>query len=161
MQRFLSILLSLALSSVLCAGCSPSAARKDGGAGKLSVVSTIFPGYDFTREVAGGQVELAMLLPPGAESHSFEPTPQDIIKIQNCDVFIYVGGDSDTWVDGILDSMDTSGMKIISMMDLVETVPEELWRAWRTTTATITAMKSIPMTFATAPCPIGREAGAP
>lgn len=126
MKRFLSILLPLALAVMLCAGCSPSAPQKDDSGKKLSVVSTIFPGYDFTREVAGEHVELAMLLPPGAESHSFEPTPQDIIKIQNCDVFIYVGGDSDTWVAGMLDTMDTSGMEIISLMDLVETVPEEI-----------------------------------
>ena len=125
MKRVFPILLSLALLITLCAGCGPSPSQEGDGE-KLSVVSTTFPGYDFTRAVAGEQVELTMLLPPGAESHSFEPTPQDIIKIQNCDVFIYVGGDSDTWVDGILDSMDTSGMQIISMMDLVETVPEEI-----------------------------------
>ena len=133
MKRFIIMLLTLSLLTALCAGCGPSASsapseprQEEAGGKKLSVVSTIFPGYDFTRAVAGGQVELTMLLPPGAESHSFEPTPQDIIKIQNCDVFIYVGGDSDTWVDGILETMDTSRMKILSMMDLVETVPEEL-----------------------------------
>jgi len=93
---------------------------------KLSVVSTIFPGYDFTREIAGETVSLSMLLPPGSESHSFEPTPQDIIKIQNCDVFIYIGGESDAWVEGILDSIDTSGMTILSMMDLVDVVEEKI-----------------------------------
>jgi zinc transport system substrate-binding protein len=65
-----------------------------------------------------------MLLPPGAESHSFEPTPQDIIKVQNCDVFIYVGGESDAWVERILESMDTSRMSIVSLMDCVEVVEE-------------------------------------
>lgn len=126
MKRIFSILISLMLVAMLFAGCNQPLSSKNDGTEKLSVVSTIFPGYDFTREVAGEQVELTMLLPPGGESHSFEPTPQDILKIQNCDVFIYVGGESDTWVDGILDSMDTSGMKILSMMDLVETVPEEI-----------------------------------
>ena len=125
-KRFLSVLFSLALVVTLCVGCSPSTTQKENDTETLSVVSTIFPGYDFTREVAGEHIELTMLLPPGAESHSFDPTPQDIITIQNCDVFIYVGGDSDAWVKGILDSMDTSDMKILSMMDLVETVPEEL-----------------------------------
>jgi len=93
---------------------------------KLSVVATIFPQYDFVREIAGDSVELIMLLPPGSESHSFDPTPQDIITIQNCDVFIYVGGESDEWVNQILDSMDTGNMKIISLMHLVETVEEEV-----------------------------------
>lgn len=92
----------------------------------ISIVSTIFPGYDFARAVAGDRAELKMLLPPGAESHSFEPTPQDIIAIQNCDLFLYVGGDSDSWVDGILDSMDTDDMKILSMMEIVDPVTEEI-----------------------------------
>jgi zinc transport system substrate-binding protein len=96
------------------------------GEGKLQVVTTNFPSYDFVREIAGDKVSLTMLLPPGAESHSFEPTPRDIITIQNCDVFIYGGGESDTWVEGILESMDTSRMSIISLMDCVEVVEEEI-----------------------------------
>jgi zinc transport system substrate-binding protein len=92
--------------------------------GKIDVVTTIFPPYDFVRAIAGDKVNLTMLLPPAAESHSFEPTIQDIIKVQNSDVFIYVGGESDEWVDRILDSMDTSRMKIITLMDCVEVVEE-------------------------------------
>jgi zinc transport system substrate-binding protein len=100
--------------------------------GKISVVATNFPSYDFARAVAGGasaaegKADITMLLRPGSESHSFEPTPRDIIKIQNCDVFIYVGGESDEWVKGILESIDTSKMKIVSLMDCVETVEEEI-----------------------------------
>jgi zinc transport system substrate-binding protein len=94
--------------------------------GKLQVVATIFPPYDFVREIAGDRVNLTMLLPPGAESHSFEPTPRDIITVQNCDVFIYVGGESDAWVEGILKSMDTSRMSIITLMDCVDVVEEEI-----------------------------------
>jgi zinc transport system substrate-binding protein len=67
-----------------------------------------------------------MLLPPGAESHSFEPTPKDIITVQNSDVFIYIGGESDAWVDTILESMDSGGMKILSLMDTVNVVEEEI-----------------------------------
>jgi zinc transport system substrate-binding protein len=69
-------------------------------------------------------VSLTMLLPPGAESHSFEPTPRDIIAVQNCDLFIYVGGESDDWVGRILDSMDTTRMRIITLMDCVDVVEE-------------------------------------
>jgi zinc transport system substrate-binding protein len=100
--------------------------RKDAGKGngKINVVTTIFPPYDFVREIAGDQVNLTMLLQPGAESHSFEPTPQDIIKVQNCDVFIYVGGESDAWVERILESLDTGGMEIITLMDCVDVVEE-------------------------------------
>jgi zinc transport system substrate-binding protein len=104
----------------------PAGGRKDAGKGngKTNVVATIFPPYDFVREIAGDRVNLTMLLPPGAESHSFEPTPQDIIKVQNCDVFVYVGGESDSWVERILESMDTSRMSIVSLMDCVEVVEE-------------------------------------
>jgi zinc transport system substrate-binding protein len=67
-----------------------------------------------------------MLLPPGAESHSFEPSPRDIITVQNSGIFIYVGGEGDVWVDRILESIDTSKMKIIRMMDAVDVVEEEI-----------------------------------
>jgi zinc transport system substrate-binding protein len=93
---------------------------------KIKIVVTIFPQYDFIREIAKDKVDLTMLLHPGAESHSFEPTPADIIKIKNCDVFIYVGGESDEWVRKILNSMDTSGKKVISLMSLVKPVEEEV-----------------------------------
>jgi zinc transport system substrate-binding protein len=97
--------------------------------GKITVTATIFPPYDFTRAIAGDKVNLNMLLPPGAESHSFEPTPRDIIAIQNSDIFVYIGGESDSWVDRILDSMDakyTQNMKIIKLMDNVDVVEEEI-----------------------------------
>jgi zinc transport system substrate-binding protein len=116
---FVCILVSLVMTL-------PARGRQDTGRvdGKINVVTTIFPPYDFVRQITGDKVSLTMLLPPGAESHSFEPTPQDIIKVQNCDVFIYVGGESDAWVEQILDSMDTSRMEIITLMDCVEVVEE-------------------------------------
>jgi zinc transport system substrate-binding protein len=93
---------------------------------KISVVCTIFPQYDFVRQIAGNDVNLTMLLPPGAESHSFEPTPQDIKEINNCNLFVYVGGDSDSWIDSILSSLDNSKIKTLRMMDSVKLVQEEL-----------------------------------
>jgi len=130
MKCIFPILFALILALSLFSGCGQTTQNKGSNVpdsdNKLSVVSTIFPGYDFTREIAGETVSLSMLLPPGSESHSFEPTPQDVIKIQNCDVFIYIGGESDSWVDGILASMDTSNMTILSMMDLVDVVEEEI-----------------------------------
>jgi zinc transport system substrate-binding protein len=93
--------------------------------GKINVTTTIFPPYDFVRQIAGTRVNLNMLLPPGSESHSFEPSPRDIITIQNSDIFIYVGGESDSWVDRILDSMNTDNMKILAILNTVEAVEEE------------------------------------
>ncbi|GHT01196.1 periplasmic divalent manganese/zinc-binding lipoprotein [Synergistales bacterium] len=92
----------------------------------VNVIATIFPPYDFAREIAGDKANVTMLLPPASESHSFEPTPRDIIAIQNCDVFIYVGGESDEWVNGVLSGVITSGMKIMTLMDCVEAVKEEV-----------------------------------
>ena len=91
---------------------------------KINVISVNFPGYDFAKEIAGENINLTLLLPPGSESHSFEPTPQDIIKIQNCDIFIYVGGESDSWVTGVLKSMENKNIKILAMIDLVNKVEE-------------------------------------
>lgn len=95
-------------------------------ADRLSVVTTVFPAYDFTREIAENAVSVSILLPPGAESHSFEPTPQDIIRIQNSALFICVGGESESWVERVLSSMDTSRMRIVRMMDCVQTLEEEM-----------------------------------
>jgi zinc transport system substrate-binding protein len=93
--------------------------------GKLNVVATIFPEYDFLRQIAGDHINLSMLLKPGAESHTYEPTPQDILTVQSSNLFVYVGGDSDAWVDSILESMDQSKMNIVTLMDCVSLVPEE------------------------------------
>ncbi len=92
---------------------------------KISVVSTIFPPYDFARAVAGDKAEVKMLLRPGAEIHSFDPSPADILAIRNADVFLYIGGESDVWVDTILSSMDISGKQIVRLMDAVTLVEEE------------------------------------
>ena len=92
---------------------------------KISVVATIFPQYDFVRQIAGDDVELKMLLKPGEETHSYEPTPQDMIAIQNSDLFIYVGGENDAWVEDILESMPDNGRTTLKLVDCVDTVEEE------------------------------------
>jgi len=110
-------------------GCYRSSASK--AEGKINVVSVIFPSYDFVRVIAGDRVNLIMLLKPGAESHSYEPSPQDMITIKNSDLFIYPGGQSYNWVDRILASMgdpkgNTGGRpKVLKMLDMVNSVEEE------------------------------------
>lgn len=93
---------------------------------QLKIVSTIFPGYDFARTIAGDNANITMLIYPGSEIHSFEPSPQDIINIQDSDVFIYVGGESEAWVEKIIANLDTNRTKIVRMMDAVDLVKEEL-----------------------------------
>ena len=125
MKRITVITLGALFAAVLLLSyCSK--AKNDTNDGKLRIVTTIFPPYDFTREITGGNANIIMLLPPGSESHSFEPTPKDVIEIQNCNVFIYTGGESDVWVDKILASMDTSKMKIITLINCVKAVKEEI-----------------------------------
>ena len=94
---------------------------------KYSVVSTSFPGYDFARAVTKNtNISTKMLVKPGAETHTYEPTPQDIIDIKNADMFVYVGGDSDTWVEKILKDVDTKKTHVVKLVDLVSTVNEEI-----------------------------------
>ena len=90
-------------------------------------MSTSFPGYDFARAVAGNNTEVSvkMLLKPGAESHTFEPTPQDILTIKNSNLFLYVGGDSDEWVKKVISEIDPKKTKVMKLIDLVKTKNEE------------------------------------
>lgn len=121
MKRALFLLLAcipICLSS--CSGTPREAPEP----GKISVVATNFPAYDFARQVGAGAADVTMLLPPGGESHSYEPTAQDILKIQNCDLFVYTGGESDSWVDKVLHSLGT-GIRTLKMMDCVSVIEED------------------------------------
>jgi len=91
---------------------------------ELSIVTTCFPPYDFARAVTGDSDNITMLLCPGAEAHSYEPTPLDIFKIKQCDVFIYIGGEGEIWADEILESIDTSEKHIIKLSDYAELLDE-------------------------------------
>lgn len=93
--------------------------------GRLRVVAAGFPPYDFARAVAGEAASVTMLLPPGTETHSYDPTPGDIRTIRDCDVFLYGGGESDAWLDGILASLDTGSIRILRMTETVPLLGEE------------------------------------
>ncbi len=103
-------------------GTSGSTTKKE----PLKIICTNFASYDFVRQIVGDKAQVSMLLKPGAEAHSYEPSPKDIQDIQKSDLFIYVGGDSDEWVDGVLGSMDKSKVKPFKMMDTVKLYEEEL-----------------------------------
>lgn len=124
MKKYLSLFL-VAIIGIFMTACD---AQKDNvikDDNRISIVSTIFPGYDFAKQIVGDNAEVSMLLPPGVESHSYEPSPQDIINIQNSDILIYVGGESEQWVDKILDSMDNKVITV-KMMDAVQLYEEEI-----------------------------------
>ncbi len=120
MRRLLCIVMCAVLACGALCGCEPY--RKGD---RLSIVTTSFPPYDFARAVAGDSADITMLLSPGAEAHSYEPTPLDIAKIQQCDVFVCIGGEGEVWVDKILDSLDTSDMTVICLFDYVQPLAEE------------------------------------
>ena len=99
-----ALLMILALVLGTVTGCAAQEPDQTGD-GKMKIVTTIFPPYDFARAVIGSSetADIKMLLSPGEEVHSYEPTPLDIREIQDCDLFIYVGGENDVWVERILE----------------------------------------------------------
>ncbi len=119
-------------SNILCASVilavlstMPVAAKAKSKSAKPVIVATIYPQYDFARAVAGDNAEVSMLLKPGAEVHSYEPTPKDIKKMQKADLFIYTGGENDVWIEKIL-SNNGKMPRTLKLLDLVDTVGEEL-----------------------------------
>lgn len=114
-KRFFAVLLvaALLLGGSAFAGENPS------------IVCTNFPCYDFARAVTGGMADLRLLIKPGAEVHSFEPTPADIMAIADCDLFIYIGGESDAWVEDILSSFGSDAPDTLRMFDCVEAMEAE------------------------------------
>lgn len=116
MKRLIAILLCLCL--MLC-GCTAEP-EKPHDETKLQIVCTSFPAYDFAREIAGDRAELTLLIKPGSEVHSYEPTPKDMIRIQESDLFICNGGESEQWAETLI----TPKLNTIYMMDCVDTVEE-------------------------------------
>ncbi|MDD3140717.1 MAG: metal ABC transporter substrate-binding protein [Lachnospiraceae bacterium] len=125
LNKVILFVVTVVLSVTALSACKKKENSTKVFADKISVVATIFPEYDFLRQIGGEHINLTMLLPPGAESHSFEPTPQDIKAITKSNMFVYVGGDSDAWVDSILDSIDTKNTKVVTLMDCVSLVEEK------------------------------------
>ena len=122
-MKFIRHLLAfLCCAALLCPSCIASALSAEEG---MSIVCTIFPAYDFARRLAGDTAQVRLLLPPGSESHSYEPSPRDIIDIQEADLFLYAGGESDSWVDGILASMGDSAPRALRLTDCVTLLAEE------------------------------------
>lgn len=104
-------------------GSSQNAAAGDG---RLQVAATIFPYYDFLRQIGGDRIGLQLVVPAGMDSHSFEPTPADMIAMQEADILVCNGGAMEQWVSQVLSSLDTGDRKVLTMMDYVDVVEEEL-----------------------------------
>lgn len=123
MKKVIALLLALVIATSLLAGCGrQNDPTGDTKTDQLSIVTTIFPEYDWVREILGDKAdsaELTMLLDNGVDLHSYQPTADDIIKISNCDLFIYVGGESDEWVDDALKEATNKNMKDINLLDVL------------------------------------------
>ena len=119
MKRVISLLLAVLCVFSLCA-CG--AEIDDTDSVGLSIVCTSFPAYDFAREISGENANLTLLIKPGSEVHSYEPTPKDVIRIQNADLFICNGGEGEEWVE----ELASNCKNILRMMDCVEALEEEI-----------------------------------
>ena len=121
MRRLRAFLLALTVAAGLC-GCGRKPLQDNG---KLRVVCTLFPYYDFVRQIGGDDVDVTLVVPAGRETHSFEPTPLDVIRISEADVFVYNGGESEQWVENILDAAGENIPYVLSMMGAAELHEEE------------------------------------
>ena len=120
---------SLLLAGFLSFGvCACTSAGASGSNGKLKIVTTIFPEYDWVKEIAGDKIsniDLTLLLDNGVDLHSYQPTAQDIIKISSCDVFVYVGGESDEWVEDVLKEAVNKNMQVVNLMETLGSAVKE------------------------------------
>lgn len=114
MKKF-ALILAMILVLITAVSCRP---LSTGGEG-LSIVTTCFPLYDFAREIIGEKGEVTLLLQPGEESHSYEPTPQDMLTIRDADLFLCIGGESEAWVDTILKTEDLKNVTVLRLINCV------------------------------------------
>lgn len=120
-KRLFAVLLALTLAAGLC-GCADRQRAEDG---RLQVVCSVFPYYDFARQIGGDDVDVTLLVAAGKEIHSFEPTPLDVITLSQADVFLYNGGESEAWVDDILSAAGENIAVTLPLMPQVSALAEE------------------------------------
>lgn len=122
-----SVVFIVTISMILgMTGCGKTTEKEDNY--RLKIVTSLFPYYDMARAVIGDVkgIDLKMIVTPGQDSHSFEPTPSDVIQMENADVLIYNGGSLETWIDTLLDSLNNKNQIQMKMMDYVDVLNEEI-----------------------------------
>lgn len=115
------VLLLLSALLILTACGKPPAENS----GKIKIAVTLFPYYDFVRQIAGDSVEIKLIIPAGMDSHSFEPTPADMKVLGDADIIIWNGGEMEHWMEQVLDTFDMSETTVLTMMDYVDVVETE------------------------------------
>ncbi len=116
-MRRLAALLFACVCLPLLTACRTQPAQADG---RIQVVATVFPQYDFARAIAGEYADVTLLLAAGQEMHNYEPTPMDMAEIAQCDIFLRIGGESEVWTDRLLGALDTSAMDVVTLMEHIE-----------------------------------------
>ena len=114
MKKNISILLSVVFL-VSMVGCTSILSSSSNSNNKINIIASLFPQYDFAKQIVKDTAEVTLLLPPGTESHTFEPTPSDIIKISNADLFLYTGQYMEPWASTIADSIENKNLDIIDV----------------------------------------------
>lgn len=117
MPRFIKSVSMLLVFALFVSGASMAEFEN-----KKSIVCTSFPCYDFVRAVAGEEAEITLLIKPGTEVHSFEPTPADVLQLAECDLFVYIGGESDAWAVDLLESFGNDAPETLRLFDCVEAI---------------------------------------
>lgn len=120
MKKILALLLALWIPAAVLSGCVPQ--DDSAASNKLNIVTTIFPAYDWVREILGDETdraEMTTLLDSGVDLHSYQPTVDDIVKISDCDLFLYVGGESDGWVEDALKNAPNKDRQVIRLLDVL------------------------------------------
>lgn len=129
MKKILSIFVAAVMAAGMFTACSTSTEENLEASERLQIVTTIFPEYDWVMNVLGDEADdadVTMLLDSGVDLHSFQPTADDIMKIATCDMFIYVGGESDEWVENALSEAVNPDMVVINLLDVLgDSVMEE------------------------------------
>lgn len=112
-KRFLPVIFILVM--VLSGGCSVKNRYQDLDESKITVIATLFPQYDFVRQIAGEYANVILLLPPGMESHSFDPSPADMIAIDNSDIFLYTGAEMEAWAEKVIGTIDSEKVMVVDL----------------------------------------------
>lgn len=123
MKKYISIMIAVVLIACNILACSSEKKVQSGSDDKLKIVTTIFPEYDWVNNVLGENVknaEVTMLLDNGVDLHSYQPSAEDIMRVSDCDMFIYVGGESDEWVEDALAESTNKNMVVINLMDVLK-----------------------------------------
>lgn len=126
LKKFFICILSLCLILISFTSCTDTTVQNDNKDGSLSIVTTIFPIYDWTKNIAGDNLNVTYLDGSGIDMHSFEPTAKDIITIADADIFICIGGESDSWVESAVNSSENDNLVVLKLIDITGGLTEEI-----------------------------------